>query len=67
MQIILEDRYKFRNNIVNPNRFRPRKVVHVLPLVFLFIKNLKKKMKLARGATESIESEKKVQKYLGSH
>ena len=66
MQRILEDRYKFFNYIIDPNRFRLRKVVHVLALVFLFIKNLKKKakMKLARVTTESIESEKKVEKYL---
>ena len=35
------DRYKFSNYIVDPNKFRLRKVVRILALVMLFIRNCK--------------------------
>ena len=37
------DRYKFSNYVLDPNKFRFRKVVRVLGLVLLFIKKLRKK------------------------
>ena len=37
----LENRYIFCNYIIDPNKFRLRKVVNILALVLLFIKNLK--------------------------
>ena len=37
------DRYKFSRYLIDPNKFRFRKVIRVLGLVFLFIKNLREK------------------------
>ena len=39
------DRYQFSNYIIDPNRFRFRKVVRVLGLVFLFLKKLMTRVK----------------------
>ena len=39
----LEERYKFLDYIIDPNKFRLRKVVRVLALVMLFIRKLKQK------------------------
>ena len=37
------DRYRFSNYVLDPNKFRFRKVVRVLGLVLLFIKKLREK------------------------
>ena len=33
----ISERYKFSNYLIDPNRFRLRKVVRIVALVFLFI------------------------------
>ena len=38
------ERYKFSHYIIDPNKFRFRKVVRILSLVFLFIRNIKSQM-----------------------
>ena len=40
------DRYRFSQYLVDPNRFRFRKVVRIMAFVFLFIRNLKKSLGL---------------------
>ena len=40
---VLTERYKFANYIIDPNRFRLRKVVRVLALVMRFVRNFVKK------------------------
>ena len=40
----IRERYQFSKYIIDPNKFRFRKVVRVLALVLLFIKNLKDKI-----------------------
>ena len=45
----LEKRYKFSNYHTDLNKFRFRKVVRILVLVMLFIKNLKKKIQTKMG------------------
>ena len=37
-------RYEFSNYVIDPNRFRFRKVVRILALVFLFVRNLKSRI-----------------------
>ena len=78
LNMVLEMRYKFCNYIIDPNRFRLRKVVNILALVLLFIKNLKSRVQSSRdldilpddtGETEAKDnltapSSKKVEKYL---
>ena len=44
------ERYKFSNYVIDPNRFRFRKVVRILALVYAFLRNLKKRI----GKTESV-------------
>ena len=41
VKMVMEERYKFCNYIIDPNRFRLRKVVNMLALVLLFMKILK--------------------------
>ena len=40
----ISERYKLSNYLIDPNRFRLRKVVRIVALVFLFIKKLKLKI-----------------------
>ena len=37
-------RYQYSNYVIDPNRYRFRKVVRIIGLVYLFIKNLKKRI-----------------------
>ena len=68
----LEERYKFCNYLIDPNRFRLKKVINVLALVFLYISNLRFIVKQKNLATASIseipvvssQNEKKTEKYL---
>ena len=39
----VEERYQFSNYIIDPNRFRLRKVVRILALVMMFITKLTRK------------------------
>ena len=45
------ERYKFSHYVIGPNRFRFRKVVRILALVFLFINNLKAKLNINSDLT----------------
>ena len=45
----VKERYKFSNYIIDPNKFRFRKVIRILALVMLFIKNLKRKIQIKEG------------------
>ena len=45
------ERYKFSHYVIDPNRFRLRKVVRILALVFLFINNLKAKLNINSDLT----------------
>ena len=38
------ERYKFSNYVIDPNRFRFRKVIRILALVYTFLRNLLKKI-----------------------
>ena len=40
----VEERYRFNNYIIDPKKFRLKKVIRILAIVILFIKNLKKKV-----------------------
>ena len=40
----VEERYRFNNYIIDPNKFRLKRVIRILAIVILFIKNLKKKV-----------------------
>ena len=42
----LGKRYKFSNYLIDPNKFRLRKVLRTLVLVMLFIRNVKKRVKI---------------------
>ena len=42
----LGKRYKFSNYLIDPNKFRLRKVLRTLALVMLFIRNVKKRLKI---------------------
>ena len=46
----VEERYQFNNYIIDPNKFRLKKVIRILAIVILFIKNLKKKGKLMNNS-----------------
>ena len=52
----VSERYKFSHYVIDPNRFRFRKVVRVLALVILFIKNLKAKININCQYTSGIKS-----------
>ena len=52
----VSERYKFSHYVIDPNRFRFRKVVRVLALVILFIKNLKAKINIYCQYTSGIKS-----------
>ena len=45
------ERYKFSHYIIDPNRFRFRKVVRILALIFLFVNNLKEKLNINSNVT----------------
>ena len=45
VDIKLKERYEFCQYVIDPNRFRLRKVVRILALVMLFIRNLCKRVK----------------------
>ena len=49
----IRERYQFSNYIIDPNKFRFRKVVRVLALVLLFIKNLKEKINKTINVVQS--------------
>ena len=42
----LGKRYKFSNYLIDPNKFRLRKVLRTLASVMLFIRNVKKSVKI---------------------
>ena len=45
------DRYKFSHYIIDPNRFRFRKVIRIVALIFLFVNNLKEKLNINSNVT----------------
>ena len=46
-------RYEFSNYVIDPNRFRFRKVIRILALVFLFVRKLKAKIGKSQSVIES--------------
>ena len=54
-------RYEFSNYVIDPNRFRFRKVVRILAIVFIFVRSLKK----AIGKSQSVvKSEQELPRHL---
>ena len=45
----LEKRYKFSKYLIDPNKFRLRKVVKILAMVQLFVNNIRKKIRKRNG------------------
>ena len=61
----VKERYQFSNYIIDPNKFRFRKVVRILVLVILFIKNLKRKIQIREGKyIQNSKNETKNENYL---
>lgn len=50
----VEERYRFNNYVIDPNKFRLQKVIRILAIVILFIKNLKKKVGRLMNNSNSI-------------
>ena len=63
---ILEERYKFCNYVIDPNRFRLKKVINVLALVIMFVNKVKLRlrMKVDENQSDSLKNTNKVDKYL---
>ena len=49
----LKETYEFLKYIIDPNKFRLRKVIRILALVMLFIRNLRKSVRTTETATSS--------------
>ena len=61
----LKERYEFLQYIIDPNRFRLRKVVRILAMVMLFVRNLKKKIRPAELSTDAVPNDLVVHQELG--
>ena len=60
----LKERYEFLEYIIDPNRFRLRKVVRILALVMLFIRNLRKRVRPTEAATSILKDSLSIPKEL---
>ena len=46
------NRYSFSNYVIDPNKYRFRKVLRILSLVFLFIRNLQRKIGMSNSVVK---------------
>ena len=63
-QKVVAERYIFSNYVIDPNKFRLRKVIRVLTLVILFIRKLRNRISKTDNAVQVTQQEHSNQQYV---